>query len=441
MNPDYRSFRSNLERKRQRVLFPAALFILTLLAVIDYFYIEGLQGEKYFTLLNLVRGGVWAIVLIEYLLVLKNSVPDLYLPALGVLLSILVALQITFRSVLEGGFGSLFYPGMFLVLIGVNLFLPWKASWVFWNGGTAVLLHIGLTAVFDPDYSAREAVNNFVFLSGTVFLSIFIAHHKEESLKAEFNERVRLEEKEKAIQLELLLASKIQNSLMPVTPYESEGLRLVAFRKSMGEVGGDFFDILSLPGGRTAIMLGDASGHGVPAALIAVMTKISLQQAVLRHETPEDILGDINTTLKNFIKTYDYLAAFLLILDEENRLTYSNAGCRSPLLMKGRDGKKVEICDVPGTILGIFPTEKLELRNDDKIVSPGDRIFLYTDGFIENSKSEEASFGEERVRLLLRESSPFSLEEAGYFIERRWKSFVGSSGPTDDAMFILLEIQ
>ena len=208
MSESFQEYRLNLERERHLILFPVAFFMVILLGVEDYFVLNANRDDINLQSFMLFQGGVAASLFFSYVLIKMRLIPRTVLPVFGVILSLVLSVLVTVNSLAAGGFSSMIYPAMFLVLIGVNLFLPWRAVWVFWNGLGAISVYIVGGLIFDPEYAWMEVLNNLSYLIGMLIVALFISHYKEMTLRREFTERSRLEAQDSNIQIELLRCAR-----------------------------------------------------------------------------------------------------------------------------------------------------------------------------------------------------------------------------------------
>ncbi len=243
---------------------------------------------------------------------------------------------------------------------------------------------------------------------------------------------------------ELDVAGDIQHTLLPQIPYEfapvsSRPLRIEAYFRPMAGVGGDFYDIIPMNAGkRLALLLADASGHGVPAALFTTMVKVNFADAVRRRESPLEILSYMNDSLTGTIASYHYLTAVCLIFADDGSFTYSSAGHPRGLIHRSGDAS-IDVMETSGMILGVFGEASLTYENHPERLNPGDRLLVYTDGMTEAVDVAGRVFGDERVKELLEDSAHLPLDEARKSIEENWCAFVGNAKVQDDVTFLLIE--
>lgn len=239
---------------------------------------------------------------------------------------------------------------------------------------------------------------------------------------------------------ELELCRRIQAELLPKKalhyPFaEVEGLSIPAH-----ELGGDFFNYFGLPGGEVALLMGDVSGKGVPAALLMANLQATLR-ARLPLETDLAAFADrLDHEVEASTPTEVYLTLFLSVLDpERHELRYVNAGHESPFLLR-RDGR-VERLDPTGRPIGLFPGGGYTERR--VAIGPGDRLFLYTDGLVDAENEAGAHFGAGRLETLLEQmtaadgAGPQALLER---VERAYAEHRGKMDAADDATLLVLRV-
>lgn len=191
---------------------------------------------------------------------------------------------------------------------------------------------------------------------------------------------------------EVQMAAAVQRKIIPTEAElpKVRGLSFGARYLAMENVGGDLYDVLDQGGGQFAFIMGDVSGHGIPAALIAAMAKVSFRAHATPGRSPEKVMADANRDLCELIggETY-FVSAFLAILDSTTgRLSFANAGHPSAYIRRAK-GEVLELEAREGQLLGI--TEDFLCESDTTMLEKGDRLFMYTDGIIE-ARSPEGKF-------------------------------------------------
>jgi predicted ester cyclase len=204
---------------------------------------------------------------------------------------------------------------------------------------------------------------------------------------AEARERERIEQ-------ELRVARRIQQSLLPEAIPELEGWRIAAYYGPAREVGGDFYDFLELEDGRLGLVVGDATGHGMPAALVMATTRGMLRAVVQSLESPGEVLARVNEALVADIPPSTFVTCFYGVLDpKDGHLSYANAGHNLPC--RQHDGQAEEL-RARGMPLGLMPGMRYEQK--ETILASGDSTLFYSDGLVEAHNPQREMFGFPRLR-------------------------------------------
>jgi serine phosphatase RsbU (regulator of sigma subunit)/predicted ester cyclase len=248
-------------------------------------------------------------------------------------------------------------------------------------------------------------------------------------------QRLKQEERERErIEQELLVARRIQQASLPKEVPELEGWQISPYYRPAREVGGDFYDFHLLPEGRLGVVVGDATGKGVPAALVMSTTCGMLQLAAqaLGSSSAGQILRQVNEALLARIPTSMFVTCFYAILDPKSAsLSYANAGHDLPYLHRGRG--EAEELRARGMPLGLMPGMGYEEK--ETILEAGESALFYSDGLVEAHDPKGEMFGFPRLRTLIAEhAEKESLEEA--LLEELY-SFVGEGWEQEDDITLL----
>jgi len=207
-----------------------------------------------------------------------------------------------------------------------------------------------------------------------------------------------------AIQKELETARLIQQSILPESVPQIDGLDIAARYVPMTSVAGDFYDFIVVDNKHVGILVADVSGHGMPAALIASMLKIALAAEVDHAADPAKVLDGLNKALCGKFQHHYVTAAYVFLDMEKRKLTYAGAG-HPPLLLFGGSSDGVRDIAENGLFLGKF--DFAAFTSVEVSLAAGDFGLLYTDGVSETNSPDQVEFGSERFRqFLASERSP-----------------------------------
>ncbi len=267
------------------------------------------------------------------------------------------------------------------------------------------------------------------------------------SLESKVRDRTReldsalriMEKKESDIKVEFELAGNIQQGILPETPFYHEGIAVVAYYQSMGRVGGDFYDIFQLKGGYIGVLIADASGHGMPAAFITALAKISFSEAIQKYLFPADIFRQVNNDLIKAIKTDDFVTGFLLVIGPGYDVFYCNASHQMAMVLRSATGA-IESWDTKGFFMGSIQEADRMYEDGQGHLEYGDRVLMYTDGIINACGPGGELFGEEQLAGLMAETRGLSLEPARDRIVENLKEFIGGTPQIDDMSLVMVEI-
>ena len=245
-------------------------------------------------------------------------------------------------------------------------------------------------------------------------------------LEKEIGERERVDQ-------ELRVARRIQHTSLPEEVPQLEGWQISPFYRPAREVGGDFYDFHLLSEGRLGLVVGDATGKGVPAALVMSTTCGMLQLAAqdLESSSPSEVLRRVNEALIPRIPANMFVTCFYCLLDPKSAgLSYANAGHDLPYLHRNGDAEELRARGMP---LGLMPG--MDYEEKEIILEAGESVLFYSDGLVEAHDSKGEMFGFPRLRALIAEHA----EEAalGDFLLEELHSFVGEGWEQEDDITLL----
>ena len=242
------------------------------------------------------------------------------------------------------------------------------------------------------------------------------------------------------IGFELELAEKIQRSTLPnkfpAFPEHPE-FDIYASMDPAKEVGGDFYDYYMIDDKHLAIVIADVSGKGVPAALFMMVSKIFIMNNAMAELSPAEVLKKANRQICTNNQEGMFVSVWLGILDiTTGKVVCTNAGHEYPVIKEPEGSFKI-FKEEHGLVLGLV--KDFEYNEYELQLSPGSKIFVYTDGVAEASTSDKKMFGMGRIENALNECSDKSPEEILRHVHESVNSFVGDAEQFDDLTMLCFE--
>lgn len=299
---------------------------------------------------------------------------------------------------------------------------------------------------------------------------------------------------EERLRRELSVATEVQRRLFPAHPPEVATLELSGFCQPAREVGGDYYDFLTLDDGQIGLAVADVAGKGISAALLMSTVQASLRsQAIAARGSLSDLVSTMNRLMYSSTGASSYATFFYAQFDERTRrLTYVNAGHNPPFLLRARSGSSsdgahlshapelsceslnfkrksistgrdagtaaavleattvIEDTEIAGTqpfmrltsggpVIGVFRSCVYEQETVQ--LESGDVLLAYTDGVTEAFNTDGEEFGEERLQELLRSSSHMSADEVRDSVVRCVRDWCATAPQHDDLTFIVLKVK
>jgi serine phosphatase RsbU (regulator of sigma subunit) len=282
-----------------------------------------------------------------------------------------------------------------------------------------------------PDLAFRIMRAMTVRLRNTEQVTIRELQERNQQLALAYQElqaaQAQLIEHEKT-EYELALARRIQQGILPADNPDLPGWRLTTHWQPAHAVGGDFYDFIPFPDGKLGVAIGDATGKGVPAALV-MATTCSILRAIAaglpagQAVSPGEFLRQSNELLCRQVPPGMFVTCLLVVLDPTSgELRYANAGHCLPCQQS-----ETGVCELraTGMPLGLLPGMAYE--ENSAILAPGDRLILVSDGLIEAHNTDQQIFGTRRLLEALSaqprqvEAIPFLLEKLQRFTPPGWE--------------------
>ena len=291
---------------------------------------------------------------------------------------------------------------------------------------------LGVVQVLNKPSYSDDDVRLFTALADQSAIAIENALLHQEQLQA------------KVIEEEMKKSHDIQTRLLPQKSPEVEGIRIGNIWVAAREVGGDYYDFIQFDEHRLGIVVADVTGKGMSAALVMTMARAVLRSQVgqLASDSSSGALGrvvtGINHTISADMNEDVFITMFFGLFDARTqKLSYVDCGHNKPILFHRGSGEH-ESLKGKGIALGIFPDfEYIESEVD---LSPGDLVFIYTDGVPEAMNLDHELFGMERVLEILQDNTTLDSQELAQLIYHRLGQFAGEAPQHDDITLLVADI-
>jgi serine phosphatase RsbU (regulator of sigma subunit) len=243
------------------------------------------------------------------------------------------------------------------------------------------------------------------------------------------------------LESEFRIAAELQRTLLPEAPPEVESVHLTGWSQASKEVGGDFYDYIELPDGKVAIVVGDATGKGLSAALLSTQCASILRTLAGQGLAPDELLSRTNAEFyKRIGATHRFVTLFLLTVDPRTReATYSSAGHPPALLARADTGQVQWLECEAGYPLGIVP--EAAFGRETITLGPRDTIVVYSDGLTDAKNPAEEMFGDRRLEEAVRNAGECGTEELMHELRSRAAAHMNGKDPIDDMTVVIFQFE
>ena len=251
-------------------------------------------------------------------------------------------------------------------------------------------------------------------------------------------ERLRTE----MLNRDLQKARRIQLNWLPAPLFKGERISIAAENRPASHISGDFYNWFDLPADeedrtrKTVVVIGDVSGHGMPAAFLMATTQLMVSNTMPSLRDPGACLAEVNRQLCTLVYNGQFVTMMILIIDHDNgAIQIASAGHHAPLLK--RDGNVEGLPIDPQLVLGV--DESVEYQTHRLRTSPNDVLLLYTDGAIEASNAQAEQFGSDRLHEALAACDDEPEKILACVIEKL-NRFHGAADQEDDLTLLALKL-
>jgi len=236
------------------------------------------------------------------------------------------------------------------------------------------------------------------------------------------------------IDAELNLAAEVQRALLPRNVYRLSYCEVAGASTPSRQIGGDFYQFIDLPNGEIGIALGDVSGKGPAAAILAAMIQGVLAVGCRSGQDPSQTLAGVNAAIMALQLETRFVTMIYGILNASGKFVYANAGHAQPFLVTEGRLSRLAAGDLIAGLFGdaTFPNHVVELR-------PGNSIVMFTDGVTDATNSAGENFGEDRLSEHLKSSQDLQPSELLRRLLARVHQFVGDTELADDLTLLALK--
>ncbi len=400
-------YRDGLLHDWVRILAALGIVLIPLFLVLDYFTMPPQLQSRFvwyraFATLFALGQFVW----------IRRTLPTELSLLHGYAFTLVVGGMITRMTVDLGGFDSGYYAGLNLVLVAVNLLLPWRAAHSALNGLMLIGMYVFANTVWGGPFSTQLLINNLYFLSATMVIAVAINFTKHRLIEQEFRLRQRLvdtnvvldQSREElkvardALWGEMEVAKHIQTALLPKNR-SLGGYQAAAVMVPAEEVGGDYYDLIETRAGESWVAIGDVSGHGVESGLVMMMAQTTLLTFVneQRGRTPSEVFRAVNATVRENVQRMGanrYMTLNIVRLFPDKLLL---AGKHQDILVHRAKENRVESLTNEGCWVGMVPDTHGFTPDFEIPLAPGDSALFFTDGVTEGANEAGEMYGEQKL--------------------------------------------
>lgn len=256
-------------------------------------------------------------------------------------------------------------------------------------------------------------------------------------LERVLSQRDKLAVRDDLFQQEMGLARQMQENMLPSQLPASNGIAIDVKYTPALEIGGDFYDVISLAEGRLAMLIADATGHGIQAALSTALVKFAFAGFSGKDVTSADILRGMNSVLFKGLPSHVFVAAMVLTIDSrQGQCHVANGGLPPPIVLRAGQ-PRVEKIPATGLLLGIADDDVYRPGDEFEVnLECGDTLFLYTDGLSETENATGEFFDRELLSKTMLDNVGRSAGELVNILATAASEFRGTAQEPDDLTII-----
>jgi len=291
---------------------------------------------------------------------------------------------------------------------------------------------------FTAPFFTELRANHFsvaILLFFLTFLGYTTSHLVDRVLTAQVAEAARRQELESRTRI----ATEVQLSMLPTgSPFHPD-FDIAGQSIPARDVGGDFYSYHRFPDDELAIIVGDVTGKGIPAALLMAVTTGMMDSLTPGATEPRGLLAAATTRLHRHSQRSGLNAACLVTFLNKARLRVANAGCIAPAIR--RINGRVEWLDINGLPMGVMVGGPVEYNQTETILIPGDLIIFATDGVVEAQNSAQQMLGFDSLEAIISSGPAHSAQAMALHILDKVESHRGSAEQNDDVTVVVVRVK
>jgi len=233
---------------------------------------------------------------------------------------------------------------------------------------------------------------------------------------------------------DLKRAEEIQKSLLPRGPIKIDGYDIAGLSIPAEVVGGDFYEYIKFSETDFSVAIGDASGHGIPAALLVRDVVIGLRMGLARDMRLVHTINKLNKVIQMSTYSTNFVSLFVGEIEKDGHLFYVNAGHPAPFIV---NGDEISDLDATGITLGFMPD--IDMRRAYMHMKPGSVLVLYSDGIVEREQNDETQFEVSRLKEIVKQHKDKSAEDIINAVVDAVDKFGNEKTLEDDATIVVIK--
>lgn len=295
------------------------------------------------------------------------------------------------------------------------------------NSQIGVHIEYSIPAAFIVQNPEKRWIFMFTLTSGWVREEVEFYLN---AVRAQLNFQLHAE----AMKNDMQQAELIQQSLLPINPPDIAGYEIAGRSYPAEVVGGDFFDFSVFDDNVFSVAVGDASGHGLPAALLVRDVVTGLRMGVEKEVKMAEAMEKLNRIIHRSTLSTRFVSLFYGAIESNGNIFYVNAGHPPPILVNGSRIKRLK---ATGTILGAVP--EISLHQAFACFEPGSVLIMYSDGLLERFDSDDQQFGLARLEKLVLENQHISAQKLLELIHKSVFEFGKRAKWQDDVTVVIVK--